>query len=814
MSVNIFLKGERDMTMRHLIRMIVLMLLSFFGLTPQLVLAVGENTTNVSPGPAVTTEDAEEKKGADNLPSGKELVNMDFPEPTEIKDIIKAIALWTGKNVILDRNVSGKVQIISPKKVTKEEAYQAFLSALNLLNFTTVETGKVIKIMKVRSAVKDNLKTYMGSGWAPRTDEIITQIIPLKYIDAKQIQSTLSRIVSSNSMIAYEPTNTLIVSDSGFKVRRILEILELLDIQTQQPKVMIVPIKNSDVKNIADKINEILKASTQNKKGSNSFKILTDERSNSIIIFGPPRTIDDIRDLVKKFDVPLDDPSMQATIHVRPLDYADSKKLSATLSSLASGNNKSAGPGAGFRRPPVSPGGAGAAGGDSASVADLGEGLKITSDDASNSLLITGSKAGYDALNTIIRKLDIRRSQVFVETDILDISEGNNFRFGSSIFMGSGGSGQKNVYGWEAGKIAPLVAGTASSASGTTAATPTTSALTGIADTFKQDLNIGILSGGINLGGMTVTPGALISMIKSDNNTRVLQSPNILTSNNEEAVIVVGTKMFFDGGTNVTTVGSSQKIEKEDIDLTLTIKPNVSNSNYITMNISLESNQVAAIENGRPRISKRKSKQIVTVKDGQTVVISGFVASQEFESYTKIPLLGDIPILGWLFRNSDLKKERTNLSMFITPHEINGAADLAAIYKTKVEDRDLYLKNLYGNGIYNTEFYKRLPPKESGEYKPTKLDELEEQRMEKLKEEGMRARGYDEKYEKELEKASKAKEEETSSTEREISVPVTMDPDAAAAATPAQSLQAPQPPMEAEEGDSEAVDSEDAVKKK
>ena len=141
-------------------------------------------------------EVSSEEKGAAAIESGKDLVNMDFPELTDIKDIIKAMALWTGKNVILDRNVTGKIQIISPKKVTKEEAYQAFLSALNMLQLTTVETGKVIKIMKVRNAVKDNLKTYQGASWAPRTDEIITQIIPLKYIDAKKIQSTLSRMVS------------------------------------------------------------------------------------------------------------------------------------------------------------------------------------------------------------------------------------------------------------------------------------------------------------------------------------------------------------------------------------------------------------------------------------------------------------------------------------------------------------------------------------------------------------------------------------------------------------------------------------------
>jgi general secretion pathway protein D len=309
-----------------------------------------------APGGAVVVKVPPAGKGAANVPSGQELVNIDFPEPTEIKDIIKAVALWTGKNVILDRNVNGKVQIISPRRVTKEEAYQAFLSALNILGLTTVETGKVIKIMPVRTAVKGNLKTFLGASWTPMTDEIITQIVPLKYIDAKEIQATLSRIVSSNSMIAYPPTNTLIISDSGYKVRRVLDILELLDVQGQQSQVAIVPIRYAEAKAIEGKVSEIFKNTSATKKGAGtggyrSYKIMSDDRTNSVIIFGPPRTIADVKALVRKFDIPLDDPSRQSSIHVRPLDYADAKKLATTLSALASGKGAKTAP----RRPPLMP---------------------------------------------------------------------------------------------------------------------------------------------------------------------------------------------------------------------------------------------------------------------------------------------------------------------------------------------------------------------------------------------------------------------------------------------------------------------------
>ena len=700
---------------------------------------LAQNTSNTPPVAA---------KGAASIPEGRELVNMDFPELTDIKDIIKAVALWTGKNVILDRNVTGKVQIISPKKVTKEEAYQAFLSALNMLNLTTVETGKVIKVMKVRNAVKGNLKTYLGSSWAPRTDEIITQIIPLKYIDAKQVQTTLSRIVSTNSMIAYEPTNTLIISESGYKVRRVLEILELLDVQTQQPKVLIVPIKYSDPKSIADKVNEILRSSTSSSNKSksrssyHSFKIMIDERSNSVIIFGPPRTIQDIRALVKKFDIPLDDPTAQASIHVRPLDYADAKKLAGTLSSLTSGSRS----GSSLRRPPTKRAprsGGGSTQGGGASVADLGDGVKITADEASNSLLITGNRSAYDAINSIIRKLDVRRSQVFIEADILDINERNDFNFGTSIFGGFGGAneeGTKAVTAWEAGGMAPLIVSQVQD-------NPTSSNTQQVAEAFSNNMAIGILSGqAVTVKGLgTFRPGALINLLKSDGNTRVLASPHILTSNNEEAAISVGEKVFFrSSSTNPTTGAAISKVEKEDIDLSLNIKPNISHSNYVTIDLTLESNSLKGLsDEGLPMVSKRKTKQIVTVKNGQTIVVSGLVENREFESYKKIPLLGDIPILGWLFRNSTTYSQKSNLVIFLTPHIVHGANDLASIYQAKIKERDVFMEDIYGSGYQESDFYKALPRPEDGAYKPTSVDAAEEKLRENQRQGVYKAIGYE-----------------------------------------------------------------------
>lgn len=682
-------------------------------------------------------------RGSAGVAAGQDLVNIDFPEPTEIKDIIKAVALWTGKNVILDRNVNGKVQIISPRKVTKEEAYQAFLSALNLLGLTTVETGKVIKIMPVRTAVKGNLKTFLGASWTPMTDEIITQIVPLKYIDAKEIQSTLSRIVSSNSMIAYQPTNTLIISDSGYKVRRVLDILELLDVQGQQAQVAIVPIKYAEAKAIADKVQEIFKNTSEQKKGAGGgyrgYKIMTDERTNSVIIFGPPRTIADVKSLVRKFDVAIDDPSRQSTIHVRPLDYADAKKLSSTLSALATGGKSNSN----SRRPPIipppplgGPGQPGMGGAESITAAELTGDVKIAPDESSNSLLITGSHAAYQTINSLIRKLDLRRSQVFVEADILDIDMDSGFKFQTSVFGGRGAPGGTSVATtWQAAPLGPLITSQAQQ-NANTASTASNTQLADVAKTFAEDMTVGVLSGkDVTLKGLgTFRPGALIKMIKSDANTRVLSSPNILTSNNEEATVSVGQKVFYRSSETVPTTGAiSNKVEKEDVALTLTIKPNISHANYVTIQVSLDADSVSIDSiNNLPKVSKRKTKQIVTVKNGQTIVISGLVETSEAQSFQKIPLLGDIPILGWLFRNSTVSHARKNLMIFLTPHVIHGADDLAAVYKAKVDERDQFLSSIYGSGYRDDDFYAMLPTKEDGEYHADESDNLERARREEM----------------------------------------------------------------------------------
>ena len=270
-----------------------------------------------------------------------------------------------------------------------------------------------------------------------------------------------------------------------------------------------------------------------------------------------------------------------------------------------------------------------------------------------------------------------------------------------------------------------------------TSTTTDTQLSTLAAGSLSKDFTVGILAGTeVDIPGLgKVRPGALITMLKSDGNSRVLASPHLLTSNNETAKIVVGDTLFFKSAMQSSTIGAGaiESVQKEDADLSLEIKPTIARSgNYVTFKLDLEANEGQIDpESGLPDINKRITSQIVTVKHGQTAVVSGLIKRRDNESYQKIPILGDIPLLGWLFRNSAIKKEVTSLMIFLTPYVVYGANDLAKIYEIKVKERDELLKSAFG---YEDEddFSRAMPNLDDGKYRPDGYDVVEEKEHEKF----------------------------------------------------------------------------------
>jgi general secretion pathway protein D len=664
---------------------------------------------------------------AKKIPPGEELVTIDFPEPIPIKDIIKAVAQWTGKNFILGQGVSSsaRVAIISPQQVTKEEAYQAFLSALNVAGFTTVDTGRMVKIIPTRQATSSNIKTFYGASWAPMTDEIITQIIPLTYIDAQTVATQLKSILRESNAVPFPTTNSLIVSDTGHKIRRLLEIILLLDVKGNQPQVAIVPILYMDAADVAKKIQDIFGRGGAKAGGSLYLqKVIIDERSNSTILIGPPRGLDDVVRLIKRLDRPLEDQSQQAQIHVRPLEYADATKLAGTLQALAQGSadNRAGALRARARagNPPGAPGAPGArpGEGDPISVADLGN-VKITADSPTNSLIIQGSTAAFKEIDNIIRMLDRRKSQVFVEADIIDVNVGKNLNISGSGFAGFSDSNFVYPFGWQpataAGFSALSAGGAASSAQASTLISGLgPQAVFGVLS--KQSITIG--------DNLKLTPGAFIFALKKDTNSNVLQTPSMLVADNEDAEFVATEREnIFTLQSNATSGISGQKIENIDAELSLKIKPQVSKADIVNMDLGLKADTFGRRSaDGRPEQTlKRAFSTKVSVQDGQTIVISGLQRDIEIEGQAKVPLLGDIPIIGWLFRNSDKTRQKTNLMIFLTPYVVRDASDLSRIYDKKMRDQEEFLQKFYGEDYRDRDVFKRMPNRSDGRVPPPRV---------------------------------------------------------------------------------------------
>ncbi len=659
------------------------------------------------------------KTPAENIQQGKELVSIDFPNGVNLSDIIKTVGVWTGKNFVLGQGVSGgvKISIISQEPVTKEEAYQAFLSALNISGYTTVETGKIVKILAISNAKSSNIKTYYGENWAPATDEIINHVIPLHYIDVNSVVNQLRPLLGVTQYAPFSTTNSLILTDTGNRIRRIIEIIKLLDDKTSQAQVSIVPINYSDAKDIASKITEIF-----GNRGGTSIslqKALVDERTNSLILVGPSRSLDDIVRFIQRIDKPALDQSAQALIHVRPLDYADSEKLAQTLQALTQNTNASASKTGAGQRPPYLPNlpqfnpqfNPSAPPGQSQTVAADLSGVKLTSDKSTNSLIIQGSKSAFDELDLIITQLDRRKAQVYIEANIMDLDIQHSLNWKASA-LGGGTSGNQTIpFGFNVAEAAPFVS--------SQTATSTSSAATSFAGVGTNAI-LGILSNKtVSIGGFLLSPGALIFALKSDSNNNVLQTPSMMVSDNETAsfqaaqeysILVQSANPNGSGG----IVSSTQKY---DVTTSLKVTPQISNSDYLNLKINLQ------LDNAGPPdpnthypnpISKRTAESVVTVQNGQSAVLGGLTQDIESKSEAKVPLLGDIPIIGWLFKSSQNKRQKTSLMLLITPHVVRDAEDLAKIYEQKIKDRDSFLQAFYGPKFKEEEFYAQYPKAEDG----------------------------------------------------------------------------------------------------
>ena len=604
----------------------------------------------------------------------------------DIESVTKAVSQITGKTFLIDPRVKGTVNVVSGKPVPQSLAYHFLLSALRMQGFTAVENNGVVRIVPEVDAKTQAGPIRKGVG-GPTGDQMLTKIFPLRYESAAQMVLVLRPLIAPNNTInANLNNNSLVISDYADNLGRLEKIIAALDVPYgNEPEL--IPLRYASAIDMAATLSRLYGEgagiSAPGSDNSQRVTLLADTRSNSLIVRSEnPGKLAHIRALINSLDQPT---ATVGNIHVVYLKNAEAAKIAQTLRAIITGET-SAPPSA----TPLSTAPAGqptalavtpASANSSTGASTGGAAGFIQADPTNNALIITAPEPVYNNLRRVIDMLDKRRAQVLVEALIVDLSSDRASELG--IQWLAGGSSQ--------GKDANVIGGTNFGSGGRNII----GAIQGVATAGKTGtlglapgLNLGIFSGKAGLG-------VLVRALENDANANILSTPNLLTLDNEEARIVVGSNVPFVSGQYAQTGNSAtatpfQTYDRKDVGLTLKIKPQISEGGTVRLQIYQEVSNVQenTLSNpAGPSTNKRSIETAVVVDDGSTIVIGGLIQDSFGTGEDKVPLLGDIPLIGALFRYETRKRTKTNLMVFLRPQIIRDAAT----YQSLTADRYNYV---------------------------------------------------------------------------------------------------------------------------
>ena len=652
-----------------------------------------------------------------------EPVTLNFAN-AEIEAVARTMATITGRNVVVDPRVRGQLNLVTERAVPPAAAFQQFLAALRLQGFTVVEAAGLYKVVPEADAkLQGGSVTVAQAGSAgPAGGQIVTQIFKLNYESANNLVPVLRPLISPNNTINANPgTNALVITDYADNLQRLGKIIAAMDVSNASD-VEVISLKNAIATDLAPLVARLIDSgSTPGAPGTpgqsdTSFKttLLAEPHSNALILRAAnPARLAQVRVLVNKLDQPPAPGSSAASgnIHVVYLKNADATKLAATLRAAMSAGTGNAQASAGSSVAPASSAptgglsamGSGTTSGSSSAAAGSGLGAgasssstssnqpstggQIQADPTTNSLIITAPEPQYRQLRNVIDKLDGRRAQVLVESLIVEVNANKLTEFGIQwqSVMGKQGDGTVGVIGTNSGAAGANILGlTTALASGN--ATAVGSA-------------VGKLGGGLNLA---LAPriagqyylGALANFLQNSGDANVLSTPNLMTLDNEEARIIIGNNVPFVTGSYANTGGNSgavnpfTTVERKDVGLMLRVRPQINENGTVKLAIyqevsKIDGNTLSDV-NG-PTTSKRAIESNVLVEDGSIIVLGGLLEDSYSQAEDKVPVMGDIPLLGALFRSENRSRKKTNLMVFLRPVVVRDAATSDALMLDRYE---------------------------------------------------------------------------------------------------------------------------------
>ena len=657
------------------------------------LVSVALATGSVLPLPALAQSPAARFRG--------EPVTLNFVN-AEIEGVARAMSAILRQQFVVDPRVRGTITLYSETPLSPREAYFNFLAALRGLGFTVVETNGLFKVVPEADAKLQAGTVSVGEP-TRRGDQVLTQIYRLQHENANNLVPVLRPLITPNNTINANPgNNTLVITDYADNLARLGQIIAAMDVPSGGD-VEVIPLRYAVAADVAPLVQRLTDAGgTQagagaapaaTVAGAGGGTILVDTRSNALILRSPnPARMAQMRAVIAKLDLPPQGQAASGNIWVVHLKNADATKLATVLRAAFAANASTGAAGSGAlssatamaATPPPAGAATGAAAPITASAGPSTGGF-IQADPSTNSLIVTAAEPLYRQVRAMIDQLDARRAQVYIESLIVEVTGDNAADFGfqwqgllgdaSNKYIGAGGTN----FG-TGGNIVDLstalgTAGTTNAAAGLAAA--------GVAlASAGEGLNIGLIR---NFGNGIFGLAAIARLLQSQSNTNIMSTPNLVTLDNEEGKIVVGSNVPFVTGqfTNTGTAGALtspfQTIERKDVGITLRIRPQIGEGGTIRMQIFQESSSLSSqvapgTSNAGPSTNKRSIESNIVVDDGQIIVLGGLIEDRYTDNRSKVPLLGDIPYVGALFRSESRTKTRTNLMVFLRPVVMRDAA--------------------------------------------------------------------------------------------------------------------------------------------
>ncbi|NBU20738.1 type II secretion system protein GspD [bacterium] len=646
--------------------------------------------------------DNESAKGSKDI-----ITDFNFPD-VEIMDLARTVGKLFGKNFIFDKDVKGRIGIITNGPVTASQVWEAFLTTLDANQFAIVPSGQYLRIIRQRDARDKQLRIYSGNNNAPDTDALVTQIFTLKYMDSEEMVRIFRSIMPATARIVGLPQGVM-VTDTGANISKLVKIVEIVDIEGFDAGIEVIPVKYASAAELAKLIDTLIPGTgslsqsgapgmprfpgapggpggrfhaRRTKEGGIINNILADDRTNKLIVHANPKGVEQVRELVAKLDQKVPTTQGGGRVRVVYLQFADAEQLANTLNNISSQAGARQG---GF---PMPPGGGGGTGSNPIAGSLFEGAIKIAPDKATNSLVITASPSDFVTVQRVINRLDIPREQVYVEVVIMDVKINRDFNYSVNAANPSRMQGLMTKPSDSQFLLnGPL--GLLSSGAGGLFAIPFSA--------FKDQRLP---------NGQTVNMPdafALIKALQSNGNANILATPQIIALDNSDALFESSDKVPVPSTTYIQGSGAAQSITKEPITLSIKLKPQINKiTNFVKLDIQTKLADInqsivpSALANTAVGSTERNAQTTVVVADSDTIVLGGLIRDKIEETVNKIPLLGDIPLVGWLFRSKTSSVEKRNLLIFMTPHIIRQYEKIRTILDKKLKERDEFLEESTG----------------------------------------------------------------------------------------------------------------------